>query len=168
MNLRDEVNSEFYFYLNDGRVLKSASELMHSLNSMSNDVFVHHVNAERNDFSNWIRDIYGNKELALSIKKCKTKDSVRKCMERIIKKELGTELKKNKEKEKELKRLQKKAEKDRKNLEKLHAKKKKEWERELKDRLRNFRSGTDNSSGKVKKITPPSTRRGILNFLGGF
>jgi hypothetical protein len=54
MDINQEVNPEFYFYLADGRALKSVPELLLALRNMDEWVFSHHVNADKNDFSNWI------------------------------------------------------------------------------------------------------------------
>mgnify|MGYP001562947977 FL=1 len=61
------------FVLKDGRLLKDFVEMAHALEHMSDDVFNHHVNAYKNDFRNWIRDIFGDKELAATIEKAKTR-----------------------------------------------------------------------------------------------
>lgn len=58
--VKKEIKPEHYFFLKDGRVLKDVVELAECLESISDDIFFHHVNDSRNDFSNWIRDIFGN------------------------------------------------------------------------------------------------------------
>ncbi len=57
------------FLLSDGRILKDVKELADALEHMSDDVFRHHVNESRNDFSNWTRDILQEKELAEDLQK---------------------------------------------------------------------------------------------------
>ncbi len=52
------------FVLKDGRLLKNLKELADALEHMSEDVFSHHVNSGRNDFSNWVRDVLNESELA--------------------------------------------------------------------------------------------------------
>ena len=61
------------FILKDGRLLKDMVELSHALEHMSDDVFNHHVNSYRNDFKNWIADVFSEKELAAQIEKAKTR-----------------------------------------------------------------------------------------------
>jgi HD superfamily phosphohydrolase len=61
-----------YFWLHDGRALKSLKELSDSLENMPGDVFSHHVTKERNDFSNWIKDVIGDKDLAQRVYSLKT------------------------------------------------------------------------------------------------
>ena len=71
-----DIDPKHYFYLNDGRIIKDLFELCEVLLNISEDTFNHHVNNERNDFSNWIRSVFGNKSLALKISKCKTKEEM--------------------------------------------------------------------------------------------
>ncbi|MFA4960730.1 MAG: hypothetical protein WC548_03655 [Candidatus Pacearchaeota archaeon] len=68
MDINQEVSPEFYFYLADGRVVKSLRELAEILDMVDSWIFDHHVNAEKNDFSNWIKDVYGNENLAKAIR----------------------------------------------------------------------------------------------------
>lgn len=58
------IKPENYFFLHDGRVLKDLFELAEHLEHISDDVFYHHVNDNKNDFSNWIKDVFENKDLA--------------------------------------------------------------------------------------------------------
>lgn len=68
MNIYQEATTTSqYFYLHDGTALKSMSELMDYLITMNQEIFSHHVNKKNNDFANWIRDIFGEKELARRI-----------------------------------------------------------------------------------------------------
>jgi hypothetical protein len=62
---------EHYFVLVTGVPLKNLKELANSLENMNDWVFNHHVNDARNDFSNWIKDILGEHELAEEIKMMK-------------------------------------------------------------------------------------------------
>lgn len=64
------------FVLRDGRVLKDFVELAHALEHMSDDVFNHHVNSSRNDFRNWVRDVFSQKELAAELEKAKTRSEL--------------------------------------------------------------------------------------------
>jgi len=69
------VADDKVFWVHDGPVLKSVKELYDYLPSMSDDIFNYHVNGERNDFSNWIKDVVGDKQLANDICKCKNRNS---------------------------------------------------------------------------------------------
>ena len=62
------------FYVCDGQVLRNLGDLKGSLeNDMSDDVFKYHCNVEKNDFMNWIMDVVGDKKLAKSVARVKTK-----------------------------------------------------------------------------------------------
>jgi len=71
-----KISPEHYFYLKDGQVIKDLEDLLFALETMSDDVFSHHVNAERNDFANWIKDVIKNKDLAREIVWLKDKASI--------------------------------------------------------------------------------------------
>lgn len=60
------------FYLSNGKVLNNLKELYHEMGQMPDDVFFHHVNTERNDFSTWVRDVMGEKALSAKITKAAT------------------------------------------------------------------------------------------------
>ncbi|MBI2580910.1 hypothetical protein HYV85_03815 [Candidatus Woesearchaeota archaeon] len=75
------------FVLKDGRVLKDLIELSHAIEHMSDDVFSHHVNAFKNDFRNWVRDVFGKKELAAELEKAKTRSDIQLAVLRHIVKE---------------------------------------------------------------------------------
>ena len=64
---------EHRFWACNGDVLSDLHDVAACLNSMSKDEFMHHVNAEKNDFANWVHDILGDKTLATSLRKVKTK-----------------------------------------------------------------------------------------------
>lgn len=73
--LRD-VNHEQCFWVNNGPVLKNLDELYNALPEMNKDTFKYHVNKEKNDFSNWVRDILGDQKLAEDITKAKSKSAI--------------------------------------------------------------------------------------------
>ena len=59
---------EFAFVLLDGRQLRSVQELIDALETMSDETFEHHVNEMRNDFSNWLDDVFKEPSIAEEIK----------------------------------------------------------------------------------------------------
>ncbi len=73
-----DIKPEQYFVLNNGRVIKNLYELANSLMSMDDDTFNHHVTSDRNDFSNWVRDVFHNVGLAQQILESKDKESMSK------------------------------------------------------------------------------------------
>ncbi|MEM4268049.1 MAG: DUF5752 family protein [Candidatus Woesearchaeota archaeon] len=92
MNLKEkasvylsDVASEYVFWLCDRRTLKNLEQLSDALADMNDDVFRYHVNSEKNDFANWIYNIIGDKQLASSIRKLKTKKAIHaKIKERLL------------------------------------------------------------------------------------
>ena len=68
-----DVNPEHHFWVNNGPVLKNLEELYKALSKMKKETYVHHVNNDKNDFSNWVRDITGDEKLAENLLKTKSK-----------------------------------------------------------------------------------------------
>ena len=61
--LRD-VEGDKRFFCNDGCISKNLVELSVCLSHMSQENFDHHVSDNKNDFISWIRDIFGDNQLA--------------------------------------------------------------------------------------------------------
>jgi len=66
------IEPEHYFSLCTGGLIKDIKELAFILDYLSNEEFNHHVNANKNDFSRWIRDVFGEEKLAEDL--LKTRD----------------------------------------------------------------------------------------------
>ncbi len=64
-----EIKPEHYFYVSDGKVIKSLEELPEALEQMQDGTFSFHANEFKNDFANWVRDVFNKKSLAMSIQK---------------------------------------------------------------------------------------------------
>lgn len=72
------------FWLCTNKKLLTLKELALALEDITDDVFRYHVNRDKNDFENWIRDIIQDKELAREISRIKTKETLtRKIFERV-------------------------------------------------------------------------------------
>ena len=67
------VPEEHVFKCCDGRTLRNMQELRDCLHSMTDETFVYHVNNQKNDFSNWVKEIIGDEKLAAYLKKLPTK-----------------------------------------------------------------------------------------------
>ncbi len=67
MNLNQDTKPEQAFYCKDGSVLKNLTELAEKLKTISADAYKHHANECKNDFRNWIKDVYCNEKLAKEI-----------------------------------------------------------------------------------------------------
>jgi len=59
-----DIDGDKRFFCEDGCVIKNLNELIDCLNHMTEEVFHHHVTSDKNDFSNWIRDVLGDEKLA--------------------------------------------------------------------------------------------------------
>lgn len=68
-----EISPEKYFVLCNGRTIKDYKELAALLETIEDDVFYYHVTSERNDFANWIRDVFGEEDLAEQIRHSKSR-----------------------------------------------------------------------------------------------
>jgi hypothetical protein len=68
-----EIPAEKYFVLHSGATIRSVEELAHMMDSIPDSDFSFHVNSEKNDFANWIRDVFGRAELADTILPIKDK-----------------------------------------------------------------------------------------------
>jgi transcription-repair coupling factor (superfamily II helicase) len=157
-DLNEEVKPNLYFNLADGRIIKSVPELLDALKNMEDWVFKHHVNSKKNDFSNWVRDVYKDKKLAIAIKKSKRKNTV-------IKK-LHKELKKNfKKRKKQEAKEKKKAEKEQQEKEKQRKKQEKNQKQEDKKKEKQQEKKAEKEKSKVKKIKSPKKKKSILDLL---
>jgi len=97
-DLTSNTKQENAFKLVDGKVIKNILELKKALKEMNKEVFNCHVNSAKNDFYNWIKDIYQDKLLAESIKNTKTPEEIIKLIEKRLEDI-------NKEKQKEVKEI---------------------------------------------------------------
>lgn len=62
-----DVGEEYVFRCHDSRVFKNLRELRDGLANMIDEVYAYHANAEKNDFSNWVRDIIKDETLAAEL-----------------------------------------------------------------------------------------------------
>ena len=85
----DDAKPEFYFKLIDGSEIKNLLELADSLHSMSDDSFYYHVNGKRNDFSNWIKDIFKENDLADNVAGLNSRLEAEICILRFLVKNRG-------------------------------------------------------------------------------
>ena len=64
---------EVAFVLMDGRRLYDYKELADTLEELEDHIWDHHVNLERNDFANWIHDVFQEQELSDALREAKGK-----------------------------------------------------------------------------------------------
>jgi len=62
--LLEKVPAAYAFYCYDGTVFTDVNELAAGLATMSDETFAYHSNPEKQDFSNWVRDVVGDEQLA--------------------------------------------------------------------------------------------------------
>ncbi len=63
------VPEEYLFWCHDGQVLRNLMELKNAFEMMTDDTFSYHSNAEKSDFSTWVKDIIGDEKLARDLRK---------------------------------------------------------------------------------------------------
>ncbi|MBI1935412.1 hypothetical protein HYS31_03145 [Candidatus Woesearchaeota archaeon] len=68
-----EAPVEHHFVVADGRKLKNIIELADALETMSEEIFNHHANEFKNDFSNWVKDVFYDHSLAEDISRAKNR-----------------------------------------------------------------------------------------------
>ena len=68
-----EAPEEHHFVVADGRKLKNIIELADALETMSEEIFRHHSNEFRNDFANWVKDVFYDHSLAEDISRAKNR-----------------------------------------------------------------------------------------------
>ena len=71
-----EVYGDQRFFVINGNILSRLTELPAALKAMDTDTYAYHVNSDKNDFSQWVSDVLGNKALATKLKKAKNKDDM--------------------------------------------------------------------------------------------
>lgn len=64
-----DMPHEHAFRFHDGRILRNVDELREALKTMKKDTFAFHVSAQKNDFSNWVRDVIGDRKLARDLER---------------------------------------------------------------------------------------------------
>ena len=68
-----EAPTEHHFVVADGRKLKNVIELADALETMSEEIFRHHVNEAKNDFSSWVKDVFYDHSLAEDMARAKNR-----------------------------------------------------------------------------------------------
>lgn len=66
------INPTNYFFLENGCIIKNLHELIANLETLDVMLYCKHVDRNKNDFSNWIKDVFGEEKLAEKIYSIKT------------------------------------------------------------------------------------------------
>ena len=83
----DIVNADdaHLFWVNGNGALRNIKNLADSLKTMPDETFTYHVNSEKNDFANWIKEVLLDSKLAADLKKVKTRPAALKKIEARLK-----------------------------------------------------------------------------------
>ncbi|MBR9693437.1 hypothetical protein GOV07_05965 [Candidatus Woesearchaeota archaeon] len=73
MNEKVLERKKEFFWLVNGTGVRSLRELADALPTLSEEEFSHHVTAEKNDFANWIRDLFDEYRLSELLRNTKTR-----------------------------------------------------------------------------------------------
>lgn len=71
----------------DGQVLKNLHDLVYSLEQVDDFVLEHHVNENRNDFHDWVKDVHQDDKLANELLSVASKQEISKVVVKRIKQE---------------------------------------------------------------------------------
>ena len=91
MGMLENAKPENCFYCADGSVLHNLLELRQKLKTITPQAFYHHVSQSKNDFHNWVRDVFQDYELANDILKAKTPAAAAATVDRHIRRALLAE-----------------------------------------------------------------------------
>ena len=94
-----DVFPEHCFWCCDGQIIKNLLDFDVVLKKMSSATYKYHANLEKNDFSQWIEEVIGDKVLANNLRKSKSKANAMKYTSNRIK-ELSSVVGKNVSKKK--------------------------------------------------------------------
>ena len=65
-----------YFHTKNGDVIRSLDEFISVLQILDNTTFNYHVNANKNDFATWVRDVFNENEMASLIQNIQSKQEM--------------------------------------------------------------------------------------------
>jgi len=80
-----DVVPKHQFNIHMGTSIKNLQELADALEIMDDTAFKHHVTKDKNDFSNWVRDIICDVDLSNDLLKAKTREKSFKAVSKRIK-----------------------------------------------------------------------------------
>jgi hypothetical protein len=73
------------FWTRDGRILQNMADLHMAFGSMDDEVFLHHVSKEKNDFANWVEYVLQDLDCAVELRKVKKKAQAEKIVAKYVK-----------------------------------------------------------------------------------
>ncbi len=78
-------DAEKSFYVSDGSVYATLAQLAKGLKKMHPDTFAYHANEQKNDFHNWVKDVFGEQKLAQKLLSAKDQVQSAKAVEAFLK-----------------------------------------------------------------------------------
>lgn len=79
------ASGEECFWTTDGQVLENLDELALAFGSMEDEVFLHHVTKEKNDFADWVEQVLEDTLCAADLRKVRKPKSARTVVVRHLK-----------------------------------------------------------------------------------
>lgn len=76
------ADGESCFWTTDGEVLENLEQLETAFGSMEDEVFLHHVTKEKNDFAQWVEDVLQDAACAADLRRSKKPGSARTVVKR--------------------------------------------------------------------------------------
>ena len=70
---RKDAPPEKSFWVCDGQVVRNLEELPVVLEKMSDESFACHVNKDKNDFALWVKEVIGDRMLAVTLQMVKSR-----------------------------------------------------------------------------------------------
>ncbi len=80
-----DISLEKSFWTVDGKVLRNLKQTIKYLEKIKKSAYAYHINKKKNDFANWIRDVYQKKQIAEKIKKVKTPKQIANIIRKMVK-----------------------------------------------------------------------------------
>jgi hypothetical protein len=65
------------FWTTDGKVMQDLDQLQMAFGTMGDEVFLHHVTKEKNDFADWVEAVLDDAECAKALRRAKKASSAR-------------------------------------------------------------------------------------------
>lgn len=69
------------FWSRDGQILRNLADLQLAFGSMDDEIFLHHVTKEKNDFADWVEHVLGDAHCAQALRTAKKKERAQKIVE---------------------------------------------------------------------------------------